>query len=180
MYCDMDIDEGGWTLVWQHTYMKFTPLHSNMFYYSDYYRPCVNDASKEDWCNVPNKFRFNPTKQLIVGYHKGTVVFAYKGDFNYNIDHYWNGALLHNPKKLTDHCIHSNGIEPAPSVHYTGIFGLTFDKVTPDKFYVNCNTYHRGSTFKTPKDCRWHDCHIPSTISSTKYSTNMTMAIFVR
>ena len=30
----MDIDEGGWTLVWQHTYMKFNPLHSNMYYFS--------------------------------------------------------------------------------------------------------------------------------------------------
>ena len=77
----MDTDGGGWTLVWQHTYMKFNPLHSKMFYYSSSYRPCVKDASHEDWCNVPNKALFNPTEQMIVAYHKGTVVFAYKGYF---------------------------------------------------------------------------------------------------
>ena len=176
----MNLDGGGWTLVWQHAYMKYNKLHPNMFYHSTYYQPCIKNASYEDWCNVPNKARFNPSEQMIVGYHKGTIVFAYKGDFNYNIDYYWTGALLYKSKKLIDYCIHSNGIPPAPSVHYSGILGLTFDKVTPTEFYRNCNTYHKGSTLTNPTECRWHDCHIPTSISSTRYSTDMTMAIFVR
>ena len=177
----MSIDGGGWTLVWQHAYLKYKKLHSNMFYYSTYHQPCIKNASYEDWCNVPNKTRFDPTEQMIVAYHKGTMVYAYKGDFNYNIDYYWTGALLHNSKKLIDRCTTaSNGVPPAPSVHYSGILGLTFDKITPYKYYVNCDTYHRGSTLTSPKDCRWHDCFLPATISSTKYSTDMTIAIFVR
>ena len=46
-------------------------------------------------CNVPNKAHFNPTEQMIVAYHKGTIVCAYKGIFNYNMDHHWSGAILY-------------------------------------------------------------------------------------
>ena len=48
-----------------------------MFYYSDYNQPCVKNASYGEWCNVPNKARFNPTEQMIVAYHTGTTVYAY-------------------------------------------------------------------------------------------------------
>ena len=65
-----------------------------MFYYSSSYRPCVKDASHEDWCNVPNKSTFYPTEQMIVAYHKGTVVYAYKGYFSHNIDYHWTGVIL--------------------------------------------------------------------------------------
>ena len=176
----MTIDGGGWTLVWQHTYMKFNPLNSKMFYHSSSYRPCVKDASLEDWCNVPNKSTFNPTEQMIVAYHKGTVVYAYKGYFNRNIDYHWTGAILLDAKKVTDTCTRSNGVPPAPGVHHSGIFGLTFDKVTPTNHYINSDTYHQDSTLTSPKDARWGDCHIPSSISTTAYHTDMTMAIFVR
>ena len=60
-----------------------------MLYYSDYTQPCVKDGSHQEWCysNVPNKAHFNPTEQMIAAYHKGTIIYAYKGYFNYSIDH---------------------------------------------------------------------------------------------
>ena len=176
----MTTDGGGWTLVWQHAYMKYRLLHTNMFYFSDHYRPCVKNASHEEWCNVPNKAHLNPTEQMIVAYHKGTIVYAYKGFFNRNIDHHWTGAVLLDAKKVVDNCVRYNGVSPAPSVHVSGIFGLNFDKVTPISYYTNCDTYDERSTLTTQVDCRWHDCGLPSSISSLSRNTNMTMAIFVR
>ena len=166
--------------MWKHTYMKYNPLHQNMFYFSNYYRACDKDGSYEDWCNVPNKAQFYPTEQMIVAYHKGTIVYAYKGYFNSNIDQRWAGAILIQPTKVIDRCIRNDGTPPAPSIHTTGIFGLNFDKLTPCDYHINCDTYHQGSTLTSQNDCRWYDCHLPSSISSRKYNTDMTMAIFVR
>jgi len=75
----MTTDGGGWTLVWQHAYMKYSPLNTRMFYYPNCYQPCIKDASHEGWCNVPNKGFFNANEQMVAAYHKGTKVFAYKG-----------------------------------------------------------------------------------------------------
>ena len=166
--------------MWQHTYMKYKPLHSKMFYFSSSYQPCIKDASHEEWCNVPNKTHFNPTEQMIVAYHKGTMIFAYKGYFNRNIDHHWTGAILLDAKKVIDLCQGNNGVPPAPGVHVSGIFGLNFDKASPTNYVYNCNTYHQESTLTDPKECRWYDCHIPKSISSIRSATSMTMAIFVR
>ena len=176
----MTIDGGGWTLVWQHTYMKYNRLSSNMFYFSDYYRSCVKDASHQDWCNIPNKAQFNPTEQMIVAYHKRTTVYAYKGYFNCNIDHHWTGAILLDAKKVIDKCSRNNGVPPAPGVLYVpGIFGLSFDKTSPTHHRDNCDTYG-DSTLTNPTDCRWHDCTLPSSISSLSHNTDMTIAIYVR
>ena len=170
----------GWTLVWQHTYIKYKTLYDKMFYFSDHYKPCVKDASHEDWCNVPNKVRYNPTEQMTVAYHKGTIVYAYKGYINLNIDHHWTGAILLDAKKVIDSCISNNNIPPTPGVHVSGILGLTFDKATPNDHYHNCDTYGSETTMTDPIECRWHDCYLPSSISSQNRNTNMTMAIFVR
>ena len=176
----MTIDGGGWTVVWRHPYMKYKPLYPKMFYFSDYYQPCVKNASHDEWCNVPNKARFNPTEQMIVAYHKGTIVYAYKGIFNYNMDHHWSGAILFNASKVIDRCNRQNGVPPAPSVQQSRMFGLSFDKKSPSNYYYNCDTYNSRSTLTNPTDCRWHDCFLPSSISSQSHGTDMTIAILVR
>ena len=99
---------GGWTLVWQHSYLEDLPLTTNMAYFSKYYKSC--SAAAFGWCNIPNKARFNPTEQMIVAYHKGTVVYAYKGLFNRNIDYDWTGGILLDFKKIVDRCTAKNGV----------------------------------------------------------------------
>ena len=179
----MEFNGGGWTLVWQHTYMKYKPLSANMFYFSTYYQPCVKHAKYQEWCNVPNKARFNPTEQMTVAYHKGTVIYAYSGFFNRNIDYHWTGAILLDAKKVVDKCARSinNGKPPSPSIQSnSGILGLGFDKETPFEHYTNCDTYNSGTTLENPRDCRWADCGLPSSISSKSSRTDMTIAIYVR
>ena len=172
----MITDGGGWTLVWQHTYMKYNPLHSKMFYFSDYYQPCDKNSSYEEWCNVPNKACFKPTEQMLVG----TIVYAYKGFFNRNIDYHWTGGILLDAKIIKDLCTKSPKVVPSPSIHHLGIFGLTFDKATPTKHYIDSDTYNRGTTLTNPVDCRWYNCYLPNSISTKFRSTDMTLAIYVR
>ena len=169
-----ELDGGGWTLVWQHSYMKDLPLKLSMRYFSEDYTPCVTRAS--GWCNIPNKARFNPTEQLIVAYHKGTVVYAYKGLFNRYIDYNWNGAILLDFKMIVDKCTTSNDVQPAPE--NTLAIGLTFDKTSPYNYKANTDTYH--GSFTSPTDCRWENYVLPSSISSSKYHVQMTVAIYVR
>jgi len=80
------------TLVWKHSYLESLPLSTNMYYFSDYYKSCTTYDS--GWCNIPNNKCFNPTEQTIIAYHKGTIICAYKGVFNYNIDHDWTSGVL--------------------------------------------------------------------------------------
>ena len=154
--------------------MEDLPLKLSMRYFSEHYTPCVTRAS--GWCNIPNKARFNPTKQMIVAYHKGTVVYAYKGLFNRNIDYNWSGAILLDFVKIVDNCIFGNGVQPAPENNVA--IGLKFDKASPYNYTSHCDTY-RGS-FTSPNDCRWENCYLPSSISSRLLNVQMTVAIYVR
>ena len=173
----MTTDGGGWTLVWKHSYMETVPLSTNMYYYSDYYKSCTTYDS--GWCNIPNKKRFNPTEQMIVAYHKGTIVYAYKGIFNYNIDHDWTGGVLVDYKKIVDNCKNSQNIHPAPSSNKNyEMLGIAFDKRTPYNYQVDCNTI--DTSLNSPSDCRWHNCYLPSHISSKTHTTQKTVAIYVR
>ena len=176
----MSTDGGGWTLVWKHSYLETSPLSTNMYYFSDYYKSCTTHDS--GWCNIPNKKRFNPTEQMIVAYHKGTIVYAYKGIFNYNIDHDWTGGVLVDFKKIVDSCTQSKSqnIQPAPSSHakHREMLGLAFDKISPYDYLANCDT--TDVTLNSPRDCRWHDCRLPSRISSNTHNTQQTVAIYVR
>ena len=169
-----ELDGGGWTLVWQHSYMEDLPLNLSMRYFSEDYTPCVTRAS--GWCNIPNKARFNPTEQMIVAYHKRTVVYAYKGLFNRNIDYNWSGAILLDFEKIVDKCTADNGVQPAPENQLT--IGLTFDKHSPYNHYSNYDT--NDGSFSSPIDGRWENCKLPSSISSFSLHVQMTMAIFVR
>ena len=171
----MSTDGGGWTLVWKHSYLETSPLSTNMYYFSDYYRICTTYSS--GWCNIPDKLRFSPAEQMIVAYHKGTIVYAYKGIFNYNIDHDWTGGIIHNFTKIIDDCTRSGSpnVQPAPSANGGDekLLGLAFDKRSPCDPKDNCDAITR--TFENPGDCRWSDCSYPK-----RYHVQQTVAIFVR
>ena len=115
---------------------------------------------------------------MIVAYHKGTVVYAYKGLFNRNIDYNWSGAILIDFEKIVDKCISSinNGVQPAPENNL--VIGFTFDKESPYNYKANCDTY--SGSFTSPNDCRWENCQLPSSISNSKDHVQMTVAIYVR
>ena len=99
---DSDLSGGGWTLVWQHSYMEDLPLTTNMRFYSDYYKACTQHATS--WCNNPNKARFNPTEQMIVAYTNKRIIYAYMGVFNGNIDYDWSGGYLMAYTEIIDKC----------------------------------------------------------------------------
>ena len=162
--------------MWKNSFMDNLPLSDNMRYYSGHYKPCTS-VTDRGWCNIPKKTdKFSPTEQMIVAYHNSHVVYAYKGLFNRNIDYDWTGGILLDFKKILDKCKYFNGIQPAPTV--SRIPGITFDKRTPYLYFNNCDTLN--GQFNNPTECRWWDCHLPSSISGTEYSVQMTMAIFVR
>ena len=145
-----------------------------MRFFSEDYTPCVTRAS--GWCNIPNKARFHPIEQMTVAYHKGTIVYAYKGIFNRNIDYNWSGGILLDFKKVVDKCSSSNGVQPAPQ--NSGVVGLTFDKHSPYDHKANYDTY--WGSFSSPTDGRWENCALPSSISSRGNHVQMTMTIYVR
>ena len=177
----MDLDGGGWTMVWKHSYMEVLPLTTAMYYFSQHYREC---SDKEGgWCNIPNKGHLQPTHMMIAAYYNyynKNVVWAYKGWFNWNIDYDWTGGVLVEPVQVVDTCRnrgHSVGKPPAPSAAGGDrhLLGIAFDKHSPDKYLTNCDTI--GGTFTSPSDCRWFDCHHHTTPLA---STPMTVVIYIR
>jgi len=172
----MEIDDGGWTLVWQHSYLEDLPLSTRMYYFSDYYKSCTTKAS--GWCNIPNKARFCATELIICAYHSGTLVYCYASLFNRLIDYDWRGPILSevDVRKIEDKCTSNNGVRPAPQ--NSEVVGMTFDKRSPTDYKNHCDTY-RGS-LTSPADCRWENCRLPSSISANNRHVQMTVAIYVR
>ena len=179
VYCDMKTDGGGWTLVWQHSYTWKHHLSLLTCTTSQITTRPVLPMLVDGVTYVPDKKCFNPTEQMIVAYHKGTIVYAYKGVFNYNIDHDWTGGELVYVKKLFDKCTRNINIQPAPSAETNpNLLGIAFDKRSPYNYLYNCDTIHVN--FNAPNDCRWQDCILPSYVSSSSTRTQQTVAIYVR
>ena len=135
--------------------------------------PCTDIET--GWCNVPYKARLNPTEMMIVAYRNKGARFAYKGWFNYNIDHNWHGGILVEPKKILDQCRYNVNIAPAPSADQGDrrLLGIALDKVSPTNYFKNCVTIK--DHFPSAGNCRWADC------DGWDYSsTQMTVAIYVR
>ena len=168
---DITLDGGGWTLVWQHSYMEDLPLTTNMTFFSDYYKPCTQHATS--WCNIPNKARFNPTEQMIVAYSNKQVIYAYKGVFNTCIDYDWIGGVLIAYRRIIDLCSssYSRGYSPRPVKD--SLLGIAFSKHNSYNYYGTGGTI--AGTLTNPSDNRWQWCSTRSTTSSQQ----MTLAIYV-
>ena len=166
------LNGGGWTLVWQHSYMEDLPLSTNMTFFSKYYKPCTQHAT--GWCNIPNKARFNVTEQMIVAYIYKAVMYAYKGLFNRQIDYDWTGGFLFAYRRIIDNCYYNSGTSPNPMMG--SLSGIAFNK-----FQDNCNNYGTGGTIlgtlTNPVSDRWSFCR-----SSNYKPTHepMTISIYVR
>ena len=151
-------------MVWKHSYFEVTPRNSSMFWYSDFHKPCLDlNGGSDGWCNIPRKIRFNPTEMLIAAYHKKQLVYAFKGDYNWNIDHYWYGVTLQSSTRIISYCQSNPSVSPTGGNYY-GITGLALS--------------HTITT--SGRDYRWYDCYLPACISGSSYYTQMTVAIFVR
>ena len=146
-------------MVWKHSYMEVLPLTTAMYYFSQHYRECSD--MEAGWCNIPNKGHFHPTHMMIAAYHNKNVVWAFKGWFNWNIDHDWTGGVLVEPKQVVDNCLRrdwSLGKPPAPSAHGGDrrLLGIAFDKSTPNNYLKNSVTI--WGQFTNPTGCRHADC----------------------
>ena len=159
--------------MWKHSYLQVSPLTTDMYYNSSFYKPCT-DLSV-GWCNVPNKTRLQPEEMMIAAYHNGILVYAYKGTFNRNIDHHWSGATLLMPvTRIVDHCTGYNTWAPTP-LPYNTPTGLIFGK---KNYYDTIEL--KGTLANQIVDRRWLRCSLPSWISVSRSNVQMTMAIYVR
>ena len=176
VWCDQQTDGGGWTLVWKHAYLEVGATEA-MRTFSSTQRDCL-DTSDGDWCNVPDKLDLGTVEQRVTATHHGTVVYDFVGDLNADLDNDWSGGILDNPVELVDLCTSSTSAIPEPEHGGHAIPGLSWDKANNLKYTGNCDTDRYAQA--TSVDCRWENCRLPSSISSTAYHTQMTMLLWVR
>ena len=157
--------------MWKHSYLQVSPLTTDMFYNSQFHKPCTNLSV--GWCNEANKTRLQPEEMMIAAYHNERLVYAYKGTFNRNIDHHWSGATLLTPvARLVDYCTRSGTRVPTPR-QYGDLAGLVFGKYSTESDTIY------GSLYR-PYNSRWSGCYLPKCLSSSQTNVQMTMAIYVR
>ena len=180
MFCEMELDGGGWTLVWKHSYREVGDLTEDMKYFSSTLEPCYNLSV--GWCNFPCKERLHPTEMAIAAYHEGTMVYAYKAGFNRNIDSDWRGGVLMEPVKLMDRCRYNTDDQPTPyRTRDESLLGLAFGKTSSGDYHDGGHTL--GGTLSHPYDRRWSHCGVPLSELLSEfevYNPQMTMAIYVR
>ena len=165
-------------MVWKFSYLqvdrKDIPRART---YSKHYKQCI-DLS-DDWCNIPHKRLPGATEQMIVAYHNLVPVYAYKSRINPKLGYDEGGADLMKDSwvKVLDRCVSHNGVRPAVSHSHAKptIYGISFDKLSPDDRRHNCDTVNGDYG-----ECRWYDCKLPTSISPVETSTQMTLAIYVR
>ena len=79
-------------------------------------------------------------------------------------------------KKIIDLCRNNNQVHPNPVNVY--VPGIAFNKRTPYYYFGGDGTIIGSIT--NPIDHRWHNCNLPSSISSSQTKVQMTVAIYVR
>ena len=85
------------------------------------------------------------------------------------------------PEQVMDNCPRTDnslGKPPAPSADGGNrqLLGIAFDKRSPDKYLVNCDTI--GGQFTNPDDCRFHDCALGT--RNAIVNNQMTVVIYIR
>jgi len=91
---------------------------------------------------------------MIVAYNHKSVIYAYKGVLNRNIDHDWSGAILMVLTRITDRCSYNNNVQPNPVNIW--VPGIALNKHTAYSYYGGDGTI-KGNIMNLA-DYRWHQC----------------------